>query len=261
VEEWFHAPEHPLGKDPALWTGLEATLPEALRKTIEFLDHLRVRATFFILGWAAERHPDIVRNIHAAGHEVACHGWSHQRVDRMCRDCFSEDLRRSKALLEDLSGQKILGFRAPRWSFGAEAWPYEVLLKEGFQYSSSRLPIPGLGMSVHESKTLDAIKEFPALTGTFAGVPVPAGGTVALRFMPEAWLRKTQDRCASSGRPAVYWFHPWELAADGPRLDGGRFFKWARYWRLEALPGRLAALIPAGDRRMARLVEAPSAEI
>jgi polysaccharide deacetylase family protein (PEP-CTERM system associated) len=260
VEEWFHDPEHPVGKDPALWAGLEATLPKTLQETLELMDRLRVRATFFVLGWAAERYPNLVRDIASAEHEVACHGWNHQRVDRMCRQCFSAEVRRAKALLEQISGRKVVGFRAPRWSFGNESWPYEVLSKEGFLYSSSCLPIPGLGKASWEGSSPCGVREFPALTGSLAGFSLPAGGTVALRIMPETWLRKARDECMAKGRPAVYWFHPWELLTDGPKLDGGRFFKWARYRHLEAVPQRLESLVPPGDRRMARLVETPDGE-
>jgi polysaccharide deacetylase family protein (PEP-CTERM system associated) len=254
VEEWFHAPDHRLGRDAALWDGLRATLPEVLPKTLELMDRLGAKATFFVLGWVAQRHPDLVRSIVSAGHELACHGWNHQRVDRMAKDSFFEDVHRAKALLEDIGGQRVVGFRAPCWSFGKEVWPYEILAGEGFLYSSSRLPIPGLGVSAPADRTPAGVTEIPALTGTLAGLTLPAGGTVALRIMPLAWLRSARDRRVAKGAPAVYWFHPWELADGGPKLDGGAFFRWARYSRLDSLPARLADLVPSGDRRLSLLL-------
>ena len=255
VEEWFHAPGHPLGEDPAGWEALQPTLPAALEKSLELLDRLQVRGTFFALGWIAERYPSCVRQIADLGHEVACHGWFHRRVDRMEPGAFSEEMARSKALLESLSGQPVTGFRAPCWSIVSGAWAYEALARLGFRYSSSRLCIPGLGGGSPAPRTHFGVREFPALSGRILGVPVPAGGTVALRVLPRWWLKAARRRREASGSPAIYWFHPWELVADAPRLEGGALFRWARYAGLRALPKRLSELLPKGDRRLARLLE------
>jgi len=257
VEEWFHAPDHPLGNDADLWPALEPVLPVALPKTLALLDRLGARATFFVLGWVAERYPDLVRSVSVAGHEVASHGWSHQRVDRMPPEAFRAEVRRSKRLLEVISGKRVLGFRAPCWSIGRDSWPYEILAEEGFLYSSSRLPIPGLGGARLAENASRKPIEFPALTRKIAGTACPAGGTVALRFMPEKWLRRAQDLRLASGQTAVYWFHPWELVEEGPRLGGGPLFTWARYTRLGILPKRLVALVPPGDRRIESLLGTP----
>jgi hypothetical protein len=151
----------------------------------------------------------------------------------------------------------VTGFRAPRWSMARLTWPYEVLREAGFVYSSSRLAIPGLGGGRARAEVLSDVVELPALRFPWRWMPVPAGGTVALRVLPPSWLKTARDRALHSKEPAVFWFHPWELIPDGPRLPGGRWFRWARYKSLEALPERLEALVPSGDRTLGSIVAAP----
>lgn len=256
VEEWFHAPGHVYGDDPTLWDRLPPTLPHALESSLDLLAGLRVQGTFFILGWIASRHPRLVRRVAECGHEVACHGWFHRRVDRTGRQAFQEEIARSKGALEEASGRAVCGFRAPRWSIGPCAWAYEALGAAGFRYSSSRLCIPGLGAGDSTPSVHSGVHEYPALSSRVLGIPVPAGGTVVLRTFPLRWLRAAKKRREARGFPAVYWFHPWELVADAPRLEGSALFRWSRYARLEALPGRLSALLEPGDCRLVRLVAA-----
>jgi polysaccharide deacetylase family protein (PEP-CTERM system associated) len=253
VEEWFHVPGHPVGSDPGRWHELPGTLGETLPKTLDLLDRLGVKATFFFLGWAAARHPPMVRRVHEAGHEVACHGWGHDLVGGFgSPGAFGRDLRRAREAIEDASGAEVVSYRAPRWSMPDASWPYEVLRQEGFGFSSSRLAVPGLGWRRGPVGPFhrEGVVEIPALR--FARCPLPAGGTLALRILPLSLLRRTRDAAAASGRPAVFWFHPWELLVRGPMLEGSAFFRAQRYGRLEALPGRLASLVPAGDRTLKR---------
>jgi polysaccharide deacetylase family protein (PEP-CTERM system associated) len=249
LEEWFHAPEHPLGGDFDAWDTLPLTIPEALGRCLDLLGSWGVRATFFTLGWAAERHPDEVRRIAREGHEVACHGWAHQPVDKMPPEVFREDVRKARDLLGGILGHPVRGYRAPRWSIGRAIWPYEILGELGFEYSSSRLPLPGLGCGPGPMRVAGVL-ELPALTSSVLGVRLPAGGTVALRTRPMKWLEEARTESLLRGWPAVYWFHPWELLTAAPRLGGGRLFRWVRYSGLEALPGRIGQLVPPGDRRM-----------
>ncbi|MEW6758214.1 MAG: polysaccharide deacetylase family protein, partial [Acidobacteriota bacterium] len=145
MEEWFHVPGHPVGADSRLWAGLPPRLPYALRAALDLLASLEVRATFFVLGWAASRHRAAVRRISEEGHEVACHGNLHRRVDGLAPSAFRRDLREGRQAVEDVCGRRVRGFRAPMWSMGRNTWPYEVLAEEGFTYSSSRLAVPFLG--------------------------------------------------------------------------------------------------------------------
>lgn len=250
VEEWYHAPEHPLGREESAWEGLPTTLEEGVDASLELLDRIGVRATFFILGWAARRVPAHVRAIAQAGHELACHGWAHRPLDVLDAGRFREELRRSKGVIEAAAGVGVEGFRAPRWSMARLTWPYEILGEEGFSFSSSRLPIPGLGGGPAGVREVHGVLEIPALRFPRGLPPLPAGGTAALRILPAPLLRWARDAWKPGDGPAVYWFHPWELLPTAPRLGGRAFFRWARYVALDRLPGKIAALVPPGDRRL-----------
>ncbi len=254
VEEWFHAPQHPLGRDEVHWDGLQPTLPEGVERTLGLLDQMGVKATFFILEWAAARYPSTLRAIVERGHEPASHGCRHEPVGAMTPQAFREDVRRSKARIQDIAGVPVTGYRAPCWSMPRSGWPYGILAEEGYAYSSSRLAVPGKGPGEWAPVTVSGVKEIPALTSASRLAPMPAGGTVALRTAPLALLSAIRRRAGERGRPCVYWFHPWELVPEGPRLDGGRLFELVRYLALDRLPGRLKALVPPGDRTFRRLL-------
>ena len=248
AEEWFHVPGRKEYADPALWDRLPATFPRALDRTLELLEKGGWKATFFVLGWLADRYPAEVRSIADSGHEVACHGQEHLLVSTMTPQQFQADISRAKATLEDAAGHSVKGFRAPRWSMPRALWPYEVLASEGFAYSSSRLCIPGLGRGTPWSETLVGIREFPALSAGRGWTAWPAGGTVALRVASLRRMERARDCALADGRPAVYWFHPWELLDDAPRVGGSPLFRWSRYARLDRLPERLRCLVLPGDR-------------
>jgi polysaccharide deacetylase family protein (PEP-CTERM system associated) len=250
VEEWFHAPESPLNGNEPVWASLPSTLERGIDASLELLDRLRVKGTFFVLGWAARRFSPQVRAIAASGHEIACHGWGHRPLGTLDAGSFREELRRSRGAIEDAAGESPVGFRAPRWSMGRLTWPYGVLREEGFAYSSSRLPIPGLGCGRAAVREVHGVLEVPALSFPLGPVSLPAGGTAALRLLPVSLLRRARDGAIAGGRPAVYWFHPWELLPFAPRLEGGPLFRWVRYTALDRLPGRIEELVPPGDRRL-----------
>ncbi len=256
VEEWFHAPEHPLGVDVAQWDRLPPSLPSAIDRTLGLLESMQVRATFFTLGWVARKQPSLVKQIAQAGHEIGCHGWDHTPLERMDSDAFRLDLARSRAALEDLLGFSVTAYRAPRWSMGRRCWPYSILAEAGFKISSSRLCIAGLGLGQSHPRRIDGVLEIPAFSARLLGIPLPAGGTLALRILPLSWLRRARHRQTARRRPAVYWFHPWEVDPEAPRLRAGALFTAVRYGALQALPARLQALIPAGDRTLSTAARA-----
>jgi polysaccharide deacetylase family protein (PEP-CTERM system associated) len=254
AEEWFHVPGREEYASPARWEELPASFPRALDGSLKLLDEGGWKATFFVLGWLARKYPDEIRRIAAQGHEVACHGMDHGLVSRMSPARFSEDLSSAKGAIEEVTGQKVRGFRAPCWSMPRAPWPYEVLGERGFTYSSSRLAIAGLGGGRPRSEWVAGVVEYPALSGWRWPLAWPAGGTVALRTAPISLLARARERACAEGRPAVYWFHPWELDAEAPRVGGGPLFRWARYSRLERLPQRLKQLVPPGDRTLASVL-------
>lgn len=253
-EEWFHVPGRKEYADPASWDHHQATFPRALDSVLQLLETGGWKATFFILGWLAARYPDEVRRIVESGHEVACHGQEHLLVAALSPSRFQADVSRAKATLEDVAGRSVSGFRAPRWSMPRASWPYEALASEGFGYSSSRLCVPGLGGGSPRPETIAGVQEIPALSAGRGWKAWPAGGTVALRVASLGRLERARDRALVHGRPAVYWFHPWELLADGPRVGGSALFRWSRYAHLGRLPERLNALVPPGDRTFRTLL-------
>lgn len=251
AEEWFHVPGNPMYADAARWGDLPPSFPRALHKTLDFLDGAGIRATFFVLGWLARRYPGEVKRLAASGHEIACHGRDHQLVFLQSPEAFKGEVGDAKGAIEDLTGLAVRGFRAPRWSMPRDSWPYDVLRDLGFGYSSSTLCIPGLGGGIPRSQKIAGVWEIPALSSGRGPFAWPAGGTVALRVAPMGRLLAARNRAVGRGCPAVYWFHPWELLPDAPRVSGGALFRWARYAALERLPQRLRALVPAGDRTLA----------
>jgi polysaccharide deacetylase family protein (PEP-CTERM system associated) len=255
AEEWFHVPGREEYASPARWTELPASFPRALEGTLQLLEECGWRATFFVLGWLARKYPVEVRRIAAQGHEVACHSMEHGLVSRMSPARFAEDVASAKGALEEVTGQRVMGFRAPCWSMPREHWPYEALGEQGFTYSSSRLAIAGLGGGRPRAEKLAGVMEYPALSAWRWPLAWPAGGTVALRTAPVTLLARAREGASGEGRPAVYWFHPWELDAAAPRVGGSPLFRWSRYARLERLPERLRLLVPTGDRTLGRIAE------
>ena len=253
VEEWFHAPGYERQALSTYGNTLPATLEDGMERCLALMETIGAKATFFVLGWVAERYPSIPGMITAADHELASHGWDHTPVSSMSRRVFEGDVRRARETLEDRTGLEVKGYRAPAWSMPREEWAYEVLAEAGFAYSSSVLPLPWTGGGPRTPFQVAGVTELPALRFQSRMAPLPAGGTVALRLLPMGALRAAKDHSVERGIPAVYWFHPWELVPRAPRLNGGLFFNLARYIALGALPYRLRALLTPGDLTLRRL--------
>lgn len=228
VEEAFHVGAFERYVDRDEWPGLESRVEGSVDTLLECLSAHGAHATFFTLGWVAERHPDMVRRIAQEGHEVASHGWWHRRVTRLTAADFREEVRTSKALLEDLTGEPVHGFRAPNFSVipGTE-WAFDVLLEEGYAYDSSLFPItrPGYG---YPNAPRDAflvrrpsgtLLEVPIAIRRFWGVRVPASGGAYFRLFPYALARATLRQYSGRGRPGCFYIHPWEVDPGQPRLD------------------------------------------
>ncbi len=185
------------------------------------------RATFFTLGWIAERYPAIVHRIVAEGHELASHGYGHLRASEQTPEAFLEDISRAKALLEDIGGVAVRGYRAPSFSIGhGNPWALDVILQAGYQYSSSIYPVkhdhygmPDAPRFPYESRP--GLMEIPVTTSRMFGNNLPAGGGGYFRFLPYAaskWLISRVNRI--DRRPAMFYFHPWEVDPEQPRVPG-----------------------------------------
>jgi polysaccharide deacetylase family protein (PEP-CTERM system associated) len=209
------------------WPTYESRVVPSTMRLLETLDRHGTHGTFFVLGWVAERHPDLVRVIASAGHEVASHGWDHQRVTRTTPDQFRDSVRRTRELLEDLAGEPVLGFRAPSFSIvpGRE-WALDILVEEGYAYDSSLFPVrrPGYGYrsarrDPHSlERPMGALMEFPPCTLQILGARFPAAGGAYLRLLPYGLVGGGLRQAERRGVPGTFYIHPWELDPGQPRL-------------------------------------------
>ncbi|HEX5138153.1 MAG TPA: XrtA system polysaccharide deacetylase [Planctomycetota bacterium] len=251
VECWYHAenlrPVAPRGD----WGRLEARVAKSTDLLLDLFDRRGVKATFFVLGDAAEREPGVVRAIAARGHEVACHGWSHELIYRQTPEVFRDETRRAKALLEDLSGTAVTGYRASTFSIVERSlWALDILADEGFLYDSSIAPvrhdrygIPSSPRAPHLRPARGGtITEFPVSCGSFFGLRLPVGGGF-FRLLPVGWTRKA---LAALETPGTIYLHPWEFDPDQPRPKGlPALNRFRHYVGVSGALGKLDALLQA----------------
>lgn len=228
VEEYYHAMAFREGTNGLGDYSFVSRVEESIDRVLALLCHQETRATFFILGEVAAAHRAMVRKIAEEGHEVACHGERHEPVWRQTAGEFRADIHRAKGLLEDLTGQPVIGYRAPNFSIDrGQAWAYDILLEEGFRYDSSVYPIlhdwygdPSAPRFPYEIRRNGhgGLIEFPIGTARFLGVNLPFGGGGYFRLLPFALIRYGIRRVnAHEGQPIMFYFHPWELDPDQPR--------------------------------------------
>jgi polysaccharide deacetylase family protein (PEP-CTERM system associated) len=252
VEEYFQvsAFERHVSRDQ--WEGFASRLDPAMPLLLELLDRCKSRGTFFVLGWVAEHHPDIVREIANAGHEVASHGWEHARVTTQSPADFRMSVRRTKRILEDLTGEEVIGYRAPSFSIvpGYE-WAFDVLIEEGYGYDSSLFPIWRPGQYGYAGTPPDPhwierpagrIAEIPPATLQVLGVSLPAGGGGYFRLFPYDVTRAALRACERRNAPGTFYVHPWELDPAQPRLDAPWHARFRHYTGLDKTLGRLGRL-------------------
>lgn len=251
LEEYFHANALERAAPRERWSALP---PRAAELTHRLLDHLAERgahATFFTLGWLAEREPALVRRIAESGHEVASHGWWHRRVTELTPDQFRAEVRDSKRLLEDITGRPCDGFRAPSFSIrpGMD-WALDVLLEEGYRYDSSLFPIrrPDYGYPSAPpvphwiERPAGRLLELPLATTEVLGARVPAAGGGYLRQFPLALHQRAFREGDRDGTPRMFYIHPWDLDPHQPRLPVGAVTRFRHYRGLGTAWGRVEAL-------------------
>ncbi len=252
VEDWFQvgAFETTINRD--CWDSLECRVERNTDIILQLFADAGVKGTFFTLGWVSERYPALIRRISQAGHEVASHGLDHKRVFSMEPKAFAADLDRSRKSLEDTSGQKVIGYRAPSFSIDARTpWAHEELAQAGYHYSSSVAPIvhdhygwpeaPRFGFRPVSGSSL---LELPITTARVAGKNLAAGGGGFFRMLPYSFSRWAIRRVNEAGRPAIIYFHPWEIDPDQPRVKNAPIkSKLRHYSNLGAMAGKLQRLI------------------
>jgi polysaccharide deacetylase family protein (PEP-CTERM system associated) len=209
------------------WERIPCRVERNVEAILDLFAQSGAQATFFTLGWIAERYPALVRRIVAAGHELASHGYGHLRIHEQTRAEFLEDIRRAKALLEDLSATEVKGYRAPSFSVGRQTlWAFDAIAEAGYQYSSSVYPVRHDLYGMPEAPRFpyqprEGLLEIPVTTARFFKRNLPAGGGGFFRLLPYRVSRALIRRVnRADGHSAVFYFHPWELDPDQPRVPG-----------------------------------------
>ncbi|MBF0419552.1 MAG: DUF3473 domain-containing protein [Magnetococcales bacterium] len=275
VEDYFHVALFEKHISRNQWDAMEYRVEGNTDTLLELLDRQNVHATFFILGWVAERFPNLVRRIATQGHEVASHGMYHVRVTEQNPDDFLQDILASKHLLEDLSGQPVRGYRASTYSIGRHnVWAFELLEKAGYGYSSSVYPIrhdlygwpkaPRFPFYPRKKEASDStLLEVPITTLEWFGMRLPCGGGGYFRLYPLAFsLWALRQLNQNEGQSAVFYCHPWELDPDQPRISGlpGRV-RLRHYLNLHKTANRLHRLLASFQwDRLDRIFLPPSSE-
>jgi polysaccharide deacetylase family protein (PEP-CTERM system associated) len=248
LEDWYQGLEIPSSR----WRRYEDRVAPATHRLLRLLDDASVRATFFILGDVADRHPELVAEIADTGHEIATHGQSHAFVYDQTPSAFQAEIERCVGTLEDLTGQRVVGHRAPFFSITRDSlWALDVLASLGILYDSSVFPVSNYRYGIPDAPRwpyqVDSdrgrITEFPISTTRIWGRNLPAAGGAYFRIYPYALTRHTLKAINSGGRPAVFYLHPWEVDPSQPRIDLPRRISATHYFNLRATERRLRRLL------------------
>ena len=253
VEDWFQvgAFEDVIERDS--WSTLDDRVERNVNAILDLFDEANASATFFTLGWVAERHAHLLREIAARGHEVASHGWDHERVFRMDRKAFAADIERTRKTIEDCCGERVIGYRAPSFSIDQRTpWAFMELAEQGYLYSSSVAPVAHDHYGWAEAPRFafnplpwHDLVELPVTTAEFRGKRMAAGGGGFFRVLPYAfsrWAIRQVNR--DEGRPAIFYFHPWEIDPGQPRVSGAPIRSRLRhYTNLDKMADKLRQLV------------------
>lgn len=252
VEDYFQVSAFAPYIDRAAWDRCECRVERNIARILALLDESGVKATFFTLGWIAERYPDMVRDIVAGGHELASHGYGHQRASDLQPQAFFEDIHSAKALLENLAGVEVKGYRAPSFSIGASnrQWAFECLVRAGYLYSSSVYPVKHDHYGMPDAPRFAYVAhghllEIPPTTVRAFARNWPASGGGYFRLMPYALSRRLIAQVnRRDGEAAVFYFHPWEIDLGQPRVAGiDAKTRFRHYVNIQRMEGRLSRLM------------------
>ncbi|MCC6965259.1 MAG: DUF3473 domain-containing protein [Nitrospira sp.] len=252
VEEHFQvsAFESPMRRRH--WEQFDSRVENNTEKLLGLLAQRGVHATFFVLGWVAERYPALVRSIASAGHEVASHGYAHELITAQTQIAFREDIRKAKGILESILQQPVLGYRAPSFSITKDTmWAVQILVEEGYAYDSSIFPVvhdrygmPSAIPHLHQLSTpAGLLWEVPPSTVKCFGVRLPVAGGGYFRLYPYPLLRALLRKLEGEGCPLVMYMHPWEFDPDQPRMEGSMVSRIRHYLNLHKTEARMRALL------------------
>lgn len=255
VEDYFHVSAFARTIDPKTWDQWPCRVEQNTRALLELFNLKNVSATFFVLGWVAERYPMLVKEIQTAGHEIASHGYSHQLVYGQTPEVFKEETYKSKTILEDITGQPITGYRAASYSVtNASLWALDILTDLGFTWDSSIFPTHhdtyGIADSPEEPYTLITkngknLVEFPLTTAKVGKLSIPAAGGGYFRQYPYWLSKKLFNRSNHNNtKPAIFYLHPWEIDPEQPRVpNASRFSRFRHYTNLKKCFNRLERML------------------
>lgn len=253
IEDWFQVGAFEEVIERGSWDSLVDRVERNVEEILALFDEAQVKATFFTLGWVAQRHAKLIRRIAEQGHEIASHGWDHARVHTLDRASFANDIRKARAVIEDAAGAAVTGYRAPSFSIDHRTpWAYMELAEQGYAYSSSVAPVTHDHYGWREAPRFgfkplpwSDLIEIPVTTAEFAGRRLAAGGGGFFRVLPYAfsrWAIRQVNR--REGRPAVFYFHPWEIDPGQPRVAGAPLkSKLRHYTNLQGMAPKLRQLI------------------
>jgi len=253
VEDYFHVSVFDGTVPRADWPRMESRVERNTERLLEIFDETGVRGTFFVLGCVAERYPNLVQTIARRGHEIASHGYAHRLVYDQTPSAFAEDVRRAKQILEQASGRRVRGYRAPSYSITPRSlWALDILLQEGYEYDSSIFPIKhdryGIPISDRRpyriERRIGTLVEIPGSTTRVGPLNLPVAGGGYFRILPYAWARWGIARVNRiERRPVVFYLHPWEIDPGQPRLHASRLGRFRHYRNLNHTEHRLRQLL------------------
>ena len=253
LEDYYQVTAFAKENEPGGWGSYESLVEKNTEKILALLGEANCRATFFCLGWVAEKYPALIRQVSDQGHEIACHSHMHRLVYSMSPAEFKEDTRKAKELLENIGGRQVCGYRAPSFSItNASAWAFEILRELDFSYDSSIFPVrhPSYGMpdAPRFPFVVDTpagrLVEFPMPTLSLAGKRAPFGGGAYLRLLPE-WYARWEIRFVNGNekQPVCLYVHPWELDTKQPRMAGSLSARLRHYFGLRSVERKLSHLL------------------
>jgi len=257
VEDYFHAESFADVVQRSDWESYDSRVEDNTKRLLDLFAELKVEATFFVLGWVAERCPGLVQEIFAQGHELACHSYWHRLIYKLDPKEFREDTYRAKETIEQAAGTRIYGYRAPTYSIvSSSLWAIDILAELGFTYDSSIFPIHHERYGIPDAPRFPfritthagAVLEYPIATFRLWGeLNFPFGGGGYLRLLPWWYTRLGLHRAKSEGLPVIAYIHPWEIDPKQPRLNGRLTSRLRHYTNLKKTYTRLAQMLGAGD--------------
>jgi polysaccharide deacetylase family protein (PEP-CTERM system associated) len=250
LEDWYHICGAGELDDTARWSSYESRVVRNTERVLSLLRRQRARATFFVLGYIAEREPSLVRAVSEEGHEIGTHGHFHRRVFEMSPEEFGDDLERSLRAISAATGKTVVGYRAPEWSMRPHTmWALSILREKGILYDSSFVPLTRMGDRNFPVRPCSVptgsgeIREFPLTTVRCFGENLPFTGGLPLRIAPYFYILSRIRRMNREGDPAMVYVHPWEFDTEQPRIELPWSRRFMHYFNLAATPRKLSGLL------------------